>query len=82
MELNVKLPEDLAKKAGLTGVDAPEQATFLLLLELYREGRVSLGRLADLTGLPQAELLKRIGDHNTYLNYSSADLADDRKALL
>jgi predicted HTH domain antitoxin len=81
MEVKVTLPEDVAKSAGLGGEDASEQARFLLLLELYREGRLSLGRFAELASLPQAELLERMGTHETYLNYSLQDLEQDRKAL-
>jgi len=81
MEVKVTLPEDVARTAGLAGQDAPEQARFLLLLELYREGRLSLGRFAELAGLSQAALLERMGAHDTYLNYSLQDLEDDRKAL-
>lgn len=81
MEVKVSLPEDVARAAGLSGQDASEQAQFLLLLELYREGRLSLGRFAELTGLSQAALFERMGAHDTYLNYSLQDLEDDRKAL-
>lgn len=53
----------------------------LLLLELYREGRLSLGRLAELIQVSQAELLERMAAHDTYLTYSAQDLEDDRKSL-
>ena len=81
MEVKVTLPEDVAKSAGLAGRDAPELARFLLLLELYREGRLSLGRLAELIQVSQAELLERMAAHDTYLNYSAQDFEDDRKSL-
>jgi predicted HTH domain antitoxin len=81
MDVKVTLPEDLARRSGLSGQDAPEQALFLLLLELYREGKLSLGRMAELVDLPQADLLQRMARHGTYLNYSSQDLEDDRKTL-
>ena len=79
MELNLQLPEELAQAAGLVGNAASDRAKFLLLLELYREGRLSLGRLAELSDLPQAELLQRMEEHGTYLNYSSDDLTEDRR---
>lgn len=81
VEVRLTLPEDVARAAGLSGRDASERARFLLLLELYREGRLSLGRFAGLTELSQASLLERMGAHDTYLNYSPRDLEDDRKAL-
>ena len=81
MELHLRLPEDLARTAGLDGTDASEQAKLLMLLELYREGRLSLGKLAEVLKLSQADLLGVMRAHNTYLNYSSDDLAEDRQAL-
>jgi len=81
MVLKVELPEDALRDAGLTGQDADQEARFLLLLELYREGKVSLGRFGELAGLPQAEVLARMANHGTYLNYSTQDLTADRKAL-
>jgi predicted HTH domain antitoxin len=81
MELRVTLPEDVARTAGLTGLDAADQALFLLLLELYREDRLSLGRFAELASMSQAELLEKMSEHGTYLNYSLKDMEEDRKAL-
>jgi len=81
MELKVTLPEDVAKTAGLAGLDTSDQARFPLLLELYREGRLSLGRFAELASFSQAELLEKMSEHGTYLNYSLEDLEDDRKVL-
>lgn len=81
MEVKLTLPEDVARTDGLAGKDASEQARFLLLLELYREGRLSFGRFGELAGLPRAVLLERMAKRNTYLNYSLQDLEDDRKAL-
>ena len=81
MVLKVDLPEDALRAAGLTGQDADGQARFLLLLELYREGKLSLGRLGELTDCSQAELLDRMKAHGTYLNYSLKDLETDRQAL-
>lgn len=75
------LPEDVARTAGLAGLDASDQARLLLLLELYREGGLSLGRFAELAAVSQAELLEKMAEHGTYLNYSLKDLEEDRKAL-
>lgn len=81
MKLNLDLPEEVARAAGLVGTEAGERAKFLLLLEVYREGRLSLGRFAELTGLSQAALLERMAEHGTYLNYSLEDLEKDRLTL-
>ena len=81
VRVNLELSEELARVAGLDGKDGPAAARLLILLELYREGRLSFGRLAELSGLPQAELLDRMSEHGTYLNYTLEDLDQDRRAL-
>jgi predicted HTH domain antitoxin len=81
MDVRVTLPEDLARSFGLSGSDASEQVRFLLLLELYREGKLSFGRMAELSTLSQQELLTRMAAHGTYLNYSAQDLEEDRRSL-
>jgi len=81
MVLRVDLPDDALTAAGLTGKEADREARFLLLLELYREGKLSLGRLGELSGYAQAELMARMRKHGTCLNYDAEDLAEDRQAL-
>lgn len=81
MVLRVDLPDDALRVAGLTGKDADREARFLLLLELYRENKLSLGRLGELSGYAQAELMSRMREHGTYLNYGVDDLADDGRTL-
>lgn len=80
MDLTVSLPDEVARTTGLNGADASDKARFLLLLELYREGRLSFGRLGALAGLAPAELMERMTVHGTYLNYSLEDLAHDRRS--
>ena len=81
MVLKVDLPEDVLRVAGLTGQDADRQARFLLLLELYREAKLSLGRFGKLAECSVAELMDRMKAHGTYVNYSLEDLEADRRAL-
>ena len=81
MVLKVDLPDDALRAAGLTGQDADRQARFLLLLELYREAKLSLGRFSELAECSVAELMDRMKAHGTYVNYSLEDLEADRRAL-
>jgi predicted HTH domain antitoxin len=81
MELRMDLPRDIVQTAGLAGEDASQKARLLLLLELYREGHISLGRLGELADLSQEKMLERMKEHGTYLNYSMDELAQDRQAL-
>jgi predicted HTH domain antitoxin len=47
--VQVSLPADLLKAAGVNPANASREATMLLTLELYREKKISLGRAADLS---------------------------------
>jgi predicted HTH domain antitoxin len=46
--VQVALPVDLLKAAGVNLADASREAAMLLTLELYRENKISLGRAAEL----------------------------------
>jgi len=81
MELRLDLPEEIFQAAGLAGKDFAQKAKLLLMLELYREGHLSFGKLSELSGLSQMELLEQMQTHATYLNYSSEDLAQDQQAV-
>ncbi len=47
--VKVDLPSALVKAANLEGDNLSQDAARLLALELYREGKVSLGRAAELS---------------------------------
>lgn len=81
MKLIVDLPEEMVIAAGLSGAEGSKRAGLLILLELYREGKIAFGKFAQILNISQAELLDKMKEHETYLNYSSEDLADDRETL-
>lgn len=78
MDLTMRLPEELARAMGLFGAEGSRRATFLLLLEAYREGKLSFGKFAEFAGISQAELLERMTEHGTYLNYGPGEIEEDR----
>lgn len=81
MKLTIDLPIELVRSAGLFGEAGSARAKLLLLLELYREGKLSVGKLAEILSISQAELFEKMNEHGTYINYSSEDLAEDRETL-
>ena len=50
--VQITLPAELLEAAGVNPADASRESAGLLALELYRENKVSLGRAAELCGLP------------------------------
>ncbi len=53
----------------------------LVALELYREGRVSLGKAAELAGLGLREFLYELRTRSIPLNYDLEELKGDLKAV-
>ena len=75
--VTVEIPEDILTLAGLPEGSASSRATQLLALELFREGRVSLGRAAELAGVGVEEFMEFSAHRQVSLHYSPADLAED-----
>jgi predicted HTH domain antitoxin len=58
-----------------------QEAARLLALELYREGKVSLGRAAELCQTPLAAFMNFAARHGVPpLRYSSEDLEEERRS--
>jgi hypothetical protein len=77
----VMLPAELLEAAGVDPADASGGSARLLALELYREDKVSLGRAAELCGMPVAAFLVFAGTHKVPIHYGLSDLEEDRRTL-
>ena len=76
--VTVEIPEEVLVLAGLPGGSASGRATKLLALELFREGRVSLGRAAELASVSVEEFMEFSALRQVPLHYREADLTEDR----
>lgn len=79
--VEVRLPADLVRAAGLDTTNPSSEASRLLALELYREGKISLGRAAELCQTPLEQFLEFAGRHNVPLHYNIDQLREDRRTL-
>jgi predicted HTH domain antitoxin len=79
--VQVSLPADLLKAAGVNPADASREAIMLLTLELYRENKISLGRAAELCETSVEVFMVFAGRHEVPMHYSAADLDEDRRTL-
>jgi predicted HTH domain antitoxin len=79
--VQVELPADLARAAGLNGTNPSTEAARLLALGLYRENRISLGRAAELCQTPVEQFMEFAGRHEVALHYGLDDLEEDRRTL-
>jgi len=79
--VRVEIPAELVVAAGLDADNLSAAATRLLGLELYREGKVSLGSAAELCHLPVEQFMEFSGRHNVPLHFGVDDLEEDRRTL-
>jgi predicted HTH domain antitoxin len=79
--VNIELPAELVKAANLEPANLSEEAARLFALELYREGKVSLGRAAELCKTPLAGFMDFAARHGVPpLQYSAEDLDEERQS--
>jgi predicted HTH domain antitoxin len=76
--VTVEIPEEVFELAGMPEGSTSGRTTKLLALELFREGRVSLGRAAELAGVGVEEFMDFSAHREVSLKYTEDDLAADR----
>ncbi len=77
IKTEIQLPVDFLY---FLGIDKPRIEYFVkknFLLELYREGRISLGRMAALLEVSRTEMLGIMKDSKIPLNYGVSELDED-----
>jgi predicted HTH domain antitoxin len=80
--VNVDLPEELFEAAALNRANASGEASRLLALELFHEGKVSLGRAAELCLTPLEAFMDFAASHGVApLQYGQAELEADRRTF-
>ncbi len=79
VEVKIRIPSELAELARPRGVE--EELRLLVALELYREGRVSLGKAAKLAGLSLREFLYELRSRRVSLNYDLEELEKDMETV-
>jgi predicted HTH domain antitoxin len=78
--VSVEIPQEVLFLAGLENQPASDGASKLLALELFREGRISLGRAAELAGAGIEEFMEFSAHRGVPLHYAEAELSEDREA--
>ena len=83
MELiQVRLPGELLAAAELSAEDPSLSAARLVALELFREGKVSLGRAAELCSTPLASFMEFAASRGVpVIRYSAEDVERELEAL-
>ncbi len=52
-------------------------AVELIVIGLYRDGKMTLRQAADLIGVDAKEMVKVLEKHDTYINYGIEELEED-----
>ena len=80
MEVTVELPDEIVRQLGA----APDVSRCVLeavVLEQYRLGRISEGKLAQLLGFTRWEAEEFLDQHDARRAYSREMLEEDRRTL-
>lgn len=79
--VQIELPEELLRTANVSGEQPSLEVAKLIALELFRQHAVSLGRAAELCGIPVEELMRFAAEREVPLHYSLEDLESDRETV-
>jgi len=79
VEVKVKVPSDLVGLLKPRRVE--DEVKLLVALELYREGKVSLGKAAGIAGLSVREFLYELRTRGIPINYDLEELEEDLRTI-
>ena len=77
--ITLEVPDELITLADLDKEKLSSETLKLLVLELYREEVISLGKAAELSDLSIAEFMEFSAARQVPLHYGEADLQQDRE---
>ena len=76
-EITISVPVEIAANLAVDGGDLSRKTLEALAIEGYREGRLSIGQLAEMLGLPVLQAEEFLRTRDVSLNYSLADFEED-----
>lgn len=75
--LSLEIPREVLESARMTVADAKLE----LAITLFAGNRLSLGKAAELAGLPVGEFQMHLGTRHLGPHYDTADALEDRESL-
>ncbi len=80
--VTIDLPDSLAATVTVEQRELPGFIKKTLAVELYREGKLSLGKAAELAGVSNKwEMVTLLNERNVPLRYTAEDAENDLKTL-
>ena len=77
----VKVPRDLVRILKVRDEVVPKVVRLYLAIELYREGKVSLGKASEIAEVSKWEMMEILASKNIPIQYDVEDLEKDIKTL-
>jgi predicted HTH domain antitoxin len=76
--VELRLPRDLVETLDISPERLDQKAIELIALELFREGKISAGKAAELIGQSKAQFIDLLNSRGVpYLDASPEELAED-----
>ncbi len=72
--VTLSLPKEIE---SLLGEPIDRKVRTMIVLQLYREGKISFGKARDLAEVDTWEMLDLFAKNDLYLDYSAVDLEQD-----
>ena len=79
--VTLELPDDLLELSGFRTDSLSQDALKMIVLELYREDAISLGKAAQLSGLTIDSFMEFSSSRRVPLHYGDTELSEDRLSL-
>ena len=79
--ISVDFPRDLIHILKVGDRELPRVLREMVAVELYKDGRVSLGKAAEIAGVSKGEMFEILASKKIPLRYGMDDLKEDLKTL-
>ncbi len=79
VKTKIELPRSILNICKTDEKGLSKTVTRSFIIELYREGVISLGKAAEILGLKKIEMMALLKERNIPLNYDSDELEKDRE---
>jgi predicted HTH domain antitoxin len=79
--VSVELPRSICIAAGVREAELAQSMREALAVDLYRQGRISLGKAAETAGVSHYEMVQVLAKHDVFLPYDIQDAAADLETL-
>jgi predicted HTH domain antitoxin len=80
-QVNVFVPDEVVSLLGFREKDLSKELLVRFAITLYGEGRVSLGKAVEISGLAYADFMEFLADYGLGINYGMKELEEDLRTL-